>query len=391
MVHDRRMPGPYTDLDLSVNWLFGNVDRPPRAPIAPGSTPRTVYEEVLLEHLLRGPVGVTFSGGRETGMILATALHVARRHGLPDPIPLSLVFGTADTARDEEAQAAAVAQLGLADRWQRIDVEGQAELVGPLARAGLARHGLLYVPQCYWIRPMAERLSQMAGPGASLLVGHGLSELFGYWKFGKLVDFARRRVRPRRRDLRLLRETLTPFRIREAARRRAYAEAELPWLRAGVTARLAMRTEPPPRLRWDRTVRFLMDRRCEVETARGYAVHCDEFGVRVAFPTLDDRHEMALMGIGRRGPGNLNDYLVDQWGDILPPASASRRDQATYSQVFFGKEVREFARGWSGQGLPEDLVDPAVLRQMWVSGSSDWRTAALLQAAWLHDHEAGRC
>lgn len=385
--------GPYTELDLSVGWLFGNEPRPEPPELDPGSDPRQELEKVLLEHLRRGPVGVTFSGGRNTGAILAVAQQVARRHGLPEPVPLSLRFGVPTTSKDEEAQAAAVDALGLTRTWERIDLKDRAELLGPHARAGLERHGLLFPANAYWVRPMAERLKEVAGDAPpTLLAGHGESELHSYWPYARLHQVLAFKRRPGRDDLRLAARAAIPHAIRSRSERRRYRARAMPWLRPGVPERLAAASEPVAWVRWDRTLRFLRARRCESATQRGYEELARDTGVRVAFPRLDDRYIGALIQFGgARGLGTRDELTERLFGDILPPALKGRNDKVFYGRVFFGPDTRAFAGRWSGDGLPEHLVDPGVLRRLWTSERYDWRTAALMQVAWLHDHANGRC
>jgi hypothetical protein len=385
--------GPYTDLDLSVGWLFGNEPRPELPELDPGTNPRLELEKVLLEHLSRGPVGVTFSGGRNTGTILAVAQRVARKHGLPDPVPLSLSFGVPETSRDEEAQAAAIEALGLSGTWQRIDMRNRAELLGAQAREGLERNGLLFPASAFWVRPMAERLKEVAGAGEpTLLAGHGEAELHSYWPYGPLHQVLARKRRPGRRELRLLARAAVPHTVRTRRERRRYRSRSVPWLRPGVIDRLAELSEPVAWLRWDRTLTFLRARRCESATQRGYEQIVRHTGVRVAFPRLDDRYLGALIRCGGAGGFGTREELTERlFGDVLPPVLKERTDKIAYGKVFFGPETCAFGERWSGGGLPEELVDPGVLRRLWSSERYDWRTAALLQAAWLHDHANGRC
>jgi hypothetical protein len=385
--------GPYTELDLSVGWLFGTEPRPDIPQLDPDTDPRRELETVLLEHLERGPVGVTFSGGRNTGTILAVAQRVARRHGLPDPVPLSLHFGVPETRKDEEAQAAAIEALGLSDTWQRIDMNGRAEILGPLARDGLERHSLLFPANAYWVRPMAERLKEVAGDGElTLMAGHGEAELHSYWPYGPLHQVLARKRRPGRHELRLLAQAAVPHSMRTRRERRRYGARSLPWLRPGVIDRLAELSEPVAWVRWDRTLTFLRARRCESATQRGYEALARDTDVRVAFPRLDDRYLGALIKCGGAGGYGTREELTERlFGDVLPPALKGRTDKIAYGKVFFGAETRGFAERWSGDGLPEHLVDPGVLRGLWMSERYDWRTAALMQLAWLHDHANGRC
>src|SRR3954453_21831281 len=73
--------GEYEDKDKEV------------APAASaGVTPREALEEVVGEALARPPCLVGFSGGRDSSAILALATYVARREGLPLPVPATYVF-----------------------------------------------------------------------------------------------------------------------------------------------------------------------------------------------------------------------------------------------------------------------------------------------------------
>jgi asparagine synthase (glutamine-hydrolysing) len=51
--------------------------------------PRQALEQVVRNALQRPPCGVAFSGGRDSSLVLAVATHVARRDGLPDPLPIT--------------------------------------------------------------------------------------------------------------------------------------------------------------------------------------------------------------------------------------------------------------------------------------------------------------
>ena len=56
------------------------------------SSPRAALEAVVLRALLRPPCLVSFSGGRDSSLVLAIASDVARRHGLPLPVPATNRF-----------------------------------------------------------------------------------------------------------------------------------------------------------------------------------------------------------------------------------------------------------------------------------------------------------
>ncbi|MFN2487736.1 MAG: hypothetical protein ABR609_14220, partial [Acidimicrobiia bacterium] len=62
--------------------------------------------------------------------------------------------------------------------------------------------------------------------------------------------------------------------------------------------------------------------------------------------------------------------------------------KAAFGGVFWNRRSHAFAREWTGGGLDPRLVDTDVLRQIWnwdpeAPERPDFRTAALLQAAWL--------
>src|SRR4051794_5992486 len=54
-------------------------------------SPQRALEEALLPALQSGRCRVTFSGGRDSSVVLAGATDVARRLGLADPVPLTRI------------------------------------------------------------------------------------------------------------------------------------------------------------------------------------------------------------------------------------------------------------------------------------------------------------
>jgi asparagine synthase (glutamine-hydrolysing) len=73
-------------------------------------------------------------------------------------------------------------------------------------------------------------------------------------------------------------------------------------------------------------------------------------------------------------------------GDALPDATLGRRDKAQFDATYFGAATRRFAKTWTGGGIDNSLVDPDALRREWLEPKPDFRSALLLQIAWLHDH-----
>ena len=79
------------------------------------------------------------------------------------------------------------------------------------------------------------------------------------------------------------------------------------------------------------------------------------------------------------------------FSDLLPPDVLGRRHKATFNDAFFTARARRFAEAWSGGGLDESVVDPDAARAAWRAEHVDYRSALLLQSAWLHDQRDGRC
>ena len=71
----------------------------------PSSTARIALESILLDAVSDPPCYVLFSGGRDSSAVLAVAAHVARREGLPDPIPVTAIHPAASKTDETPWQA----------------------------------------------------------------------------------------------------------------------------------------------------------------------------------------------------------------------------------------------------------------------------------------------
>jgi asparagine synthase (glutamine-hydrolysing) len=112
------------------------------------------------------------------------------------------------------------------------------------------------------------------------------------------------------------------------------------------------------------------------------------YGATVSSPLLDDRFVAALTTFGRGGPGTRTEVMRRLFGDLLPDPILSRRDKAGFTEAFFGPTSKQFAREWTGAGIPAELVDAEALREVWLEETPDFRSAPLLQLAWLNSHDA---
>jgi asparagine synthase (glutamine-hydrolysing) len=116
-----------------------------------------------------------------------------------------------------------------------------------------------------------------------------------------------------------------------------------------------------------------------------------EADVRVAMPLLAPRFLAALARAGgANGWVDRSATVRALAGAALPDALHNRRDKARFSGRFFAGPTRTFAREWSGAGVDDTLVDPEALRHEWLSEEPDFRSAMLLQVAWLHEQRTSR-
>lgn len=373
--------------------MLGVEPREPLPKIDRHETLWDVWDAALLPALQSSPCVVTFAGGRDSSGMLAAAVDTARRHGLPDPVPMTLRLRSGPMAEEIAWQEEVIRFLGLKE-WERVDVEDDLNLVGPIAQTALRRHGHLFPASAFMLLPMLER-----SRGGTLVVAQGGEEIYVYWRWQRLMDLLALRARPRRSDLPLVALALSPVPLRRRLAMRAAPPAPYPWLRKDAAAEISrifaseVGTEP---MRYDAAVRSLMRHRCMSATLRSVDALADGAGAKLLMPMLD----MRMLSVfardgGWTGYGDQSTTLRKLVGDRLPDSVYARRDKARFNTLFFGTHTRAFAERWSGGGPDPSLVDVDVLRRMWLGDEHDWRTALLMQSAWLHDelgqsHPQGR-
>ena len=138
---------------------------------------------------------MSFSGGRDSSAVLATATAVARREGLPLPVPITHRFPSATGTQETEWQEQVIDHLGLED-WVRIDAAGDLDCVGPVATKVLRRHGLLWPCNAYFHEPIFE-----AAAGGAVITGVGGDEAFSPSSWARAFAVMRLRARPGPRNL----------------------------------------------------------------------------------------------------------------------------------------------------------------------------------------------
>lgn len=137
--------GLYTmdSLEIAGGWVNGYDAVPP--PAGPHESPRQVLDRLLLPHLRRSPCLVAFSGGRDSSVLLAAAVAVARREELPPPVPLTLSYPDAADSEEARWQRIVLNHLGIDDRIV-LTVHDEHDPLGPVATPVLLRHGLVWPP-----------------------------------------------------------------------------------------------------------------------------------------------------------------------------------------------------------------------------------------------------
>jgi asparagine synthase (glutamine-hydrolysing) len=367
-------------VEVALGYLYGVTGKPSVAPDHRDA--RTVLENGIRQSLIGGPCGVTFSGGRDSSLVLAVAAHVARREGLAEPVPLTYVFPGAPRSEETEWQELVVRHIGLR-HWERIVLHDELDLIGDIAASRLTAHGVLWPPSAHVDVPALRRMS-----GGTLLDGEGGDEVLGP-ALHRITPVARllRSPRPIRwpRVRRALRAT-SPTWVRarhEAWRRRD----EVAWLTpaALVAWREAIREEEASRpLRFSSSVHTVPVRRSQAIGDRNRSLIAAEHGVGMLSPLLAPEFVQAVAADGKwLGRGDRTTVMRWLASDLLPDAVLSRASKASFGETYWTPRAREFAAAWNGQGVDEQLVDVAALQTLWQTGTFPLQTASLLQQVWL--------
>jgi asparagine synthase (glutamine-hydrolysing) len=319
--------------------------------------------------------------------MLALAVDVARREGLPLPIPATLCFADIGSAEESAWQRRVIDHLGLR-QWERIEVGEELDLLGEVARAALRSHGLLWPPNAYLHVPIIDLAA-----GGSLVTGVDGDGLFGGWQWWRAQAVLGRRVRPQARDLLRVGLALSPPWLRR------YRPAQgpdwgglAPWLRPAARGRLAklMRdlAAAQPR-RWDAWLASYARQRHHRLGATSLAVLAAPHGVTVVHPLLAPEVLAALAEHrGALGYPNRTAAMGDLFGDLLPAAVIERSSKAEFGAAVWRSRARAFARSWDGSGVPDELVDPTQLRAAWSAPNPLFGSMTLLHLAWLASEAA---
>ena len=323
---------------------------------------------------------MSFSGGRDSSAVLAVAAGLARREGLPLPIPATNVIAAAQDADESAWQHRVIAHLGLQD-WLRIEHADELDIIGPYAHRVLATHGLLWPCNVHFHLPLLD-----AARGGSLLTGIGGDELFAAARRSHVAALRARADRPHPRDAIRIALALAP----QALRRAVIARREpvtFPWLlphaRRAATAADAAETAAEPRalrdrLAWWQTLRYLG------VGVTGLELIARDADVGIAHPLLSRRFWAAVAHTAAPdGFAGRTDGMRRLFGELLPDEIIERRSKAGFNNVFWTERARSFATTWEGGGVPHELVDVAALQAHWRAPRPLAQSFLLLQAAWL--------
>lgn len=374
--------------EIAWGYLVGHDGRLPR-PRGRQPHPREALEDVVRGGLRRPPCGVAFSGGRDSSLVLAVATHVARRDGLPDPVPVTRRFPDVAAADETVWQELVVRHLGLTE-WERLEFRDELDVVGPVAAPVLREHGVLWPPS------FASDVALLGAlTGGTLLDGEGGDEVLGV-ESHRIAPVTRLLRHPRPLNRWRVRHALgavAPARIRVPRLRRNRFAPGSEWLRPDAWAAFmdavdeAEATQP---LAFSASVRMVPRRRTQLMAGRNVRILAAGRDVVAASPLIDPRFVTAIAAHGGvLGRGDRTSVLRSLAADLLPDDVLARTTKATFTVAYLGEPARTFARTWDGAGVDTRLVDPERLRKMWLSDRPPAPTSALLQSAWLAAEGAG--
>ncbi|GAA2743239.1 hypothetical protein GCM10009868_16240 [Terrabacter aerolatus] len=371
-----------TAFEVATSWVHGQVQDPLRGRGRARETPRQALEAILLRPILAGPCYVAFSGGRDSSAVLAVATHLARRHGVPDPVPVTERYPGLPEADEARWQHLVVDHLKLRE-WHTIELDETHDLLGPGARASLARRGLLWPAALH----LKTRVLAEIG-GGSFLTGEGGDEVFGDRRVARVRHVRDRGRRPTLAESRSAATALAPEVVRRwRIRTRLERDSFQPWVRSEILRvhhqLLATDAASEP-IDASASIRWLLRRRASAVSAHNYARLASEYGLDLVQPLLAPQFVHALAAAaGTWGYASRTEAMRHLCHDLLPDEILARTSKAYFNRAFVGAGARGFARTWDGSGVDTDMVDPGRLRSEWLSDFPSALSTTLLHAAWL--------
>lgn len=371
-------------LELAVGVPLGGEPVPPVPAPAASVSAAQALGDALLAALQRPPCVVAFSGGRDSSGLLGLATQVARREGLPEPLPATWRFPRFATSDESEWQQLVIDHLALRE-WERIELDDGADFLSEPGTRLLTDHGLLWPPNIHLFDPLLELAA-----GGSLVTGFGGDELLDEWPWAHSIAVLTAAARPRRSDLRRAAFMIAPT----SARRRVHGDRfaaglarSFPWLRPAAIEQLEdvlwhHDTREP--WIWKRRVAWAAARRKVTFAVRGLELVAAEEDVTVHHPLLAPRFLAAVARERRAAAQGRIGLMRALFGAVLPEPAITRPSKADVTQVIWGRSARHFAENWAGDGIDHTLVDAEQLRSAWLRTRPPYTASTLMRAAWLH-------
>lgn len=377
-----------TAFELATGVAPGVASWAPPLPRPDAATPFEAIAALIVPALARPPCLVSFSGGVDSSSVLAVAVDVARREGLPPPIPATNRFPGQGRTDEREWQERVVQELGLED-WIRLEFDDELDLVGPVASELLRAHGLVFPFNMHFHVPLIA-----AAAGGSLLTGVGGDEAFEPAPRVQQVLAGRRRPRPR--DALALALAYAPRRARAFVRRRLESPT-LPWLtQAGSAALAAALADDAARFPADARRTFAewwRSRYLHLHLASQHAIAAER-DCLVLNP-LSEASVVAAFAraVGRFGFATRADAVRAFLGDVVPTDVTTRRTKADFNTAFWHRHARAFVADLDERRLRtslaalgvDSLVDAERLLTAWEAPDPHANSYLLLQAVWVQE------
>ncbi len=354
-------------------------------------SPRSALGDVLARSLRKPPCFVSFSGGRDSTLLLAAATAVARREGLPEPVPITARYPGLPQTDEENWQRRTIERLALKE-WVIETFADELDLVGPVAVELIRRRGLPYPYNVHLQLPLIERAR-----GGTFVTGLGGDEVFT--PGARALAVVAGHVRPTPKDALRLSAALAPRGVRRRILRRR-RHLFFPWLRPRAAAQVERSwVEDLLRfpLRWDARLREWWRSRYLQLTIENIARLGSDAGVEVRHPFADPRFVLALSRAGGlRGFPTRAAALRTHFSDVLPTDVSDRLTKASFDAVLWNRHSRAFVAELLEGGLESALrtaglaehVDATKLAAHWTGPQPAANSFLILQACWLALHQS---
>lgn len=368
--------------------MFGRDARNPSFPRRPSGRPLAALELALIGALRHAPCLVSFSGGRDSSALLAVATRVARREGLPEPVPVTGRFPGTPSTDEHDWQEEVVGRLGCPD-WVRLEFTEELDVIGPVARRVMGWQGIPYPYNLHLLLPLME-----AGRGGSFVTGMGGDQSF--FAPGRALDVLARRARPVPRDALRIAAAAAPRAVRRAALRERVG-LHYPWLSAAGNDALArgwLDEEARQPLRWNARLREMWRSRFMQLSLERIAALGRQVDVEAVHPFVDAGFLSALaVEGGAKGFPSRSAAMQALFAQDLPERVTARGTKASFNDVLWNRHAREFVAELAPDRLSQvlhklgldGLVDARAVGEHWAQPEPLANSFVLLQACWLAD------